>query len=153
MPASVVHSATVAHGGNPSRPNGRQRNRVYRLRLGVGRIWHEGHGQPSHRRHLQQCSLHHVCAFIGLAARIGPACHPLATERLAIDGGVEATQRDGGGSAFRPAPTCSQLHRRLDLLEAHWRHSKAKGELTAANIAKLPELVRKERGVAGSTIT
>ena len=35
-------------------------DRIYRLCLGVGRIWHEGHGQPSHRCHMQQHRLHHL---------------------------------------------------------------------------------------------
>src|SRR6516164_6673321 len=78
----------------------RERNRVYRLRLGVGHIWHEGHGQPSHRRHLQQHSLHHVWVCVRPAARIDPAPYTLATERLAIDGTVEATRCNDGGSAY-----------------------------------------------------
>ena len=116
MPAATAHSVTVAYSAISAIQTGLLDGSTIGYvasRLGVGRIWHEGHGQPSHRRHLQQCSLHHVCAFIGLAARIGPACHPLATERLAIDGSIEAIRWDDGGSVFPSARTYPRFHRRL----------------------------------------
>ena len=112
MPASLVHSATVAHSGILTGLTDGSAIGFITSGLVLAAFGME-HGRPSHRRHLQQCSLHHVCASIGLAAHIDPARHPLATERLAIDGGVEATQRDNGRSAFRPAPTFSRLRRRL----------------------------------------
>jgi hypothetical protein len=64
-------------------------------------------------------SLHRVWDCVESAARIDPARRPFATERLATDGGIEATQRDGGGSVFRSAPTCRRLHSRLTFLAAH----------------------------------
>ena len=113
MPASVVHSATVAHGGILAGLTDGSAIGFIASGLVLAAFGMKDMVNLSHRRHLQQHSLHHVCASIGLAAHIDPARHPLAAERLAIDGGVEAMQRDEGGSAFRPAPTCSRLHRRL----------------------------------------
>jgi hypothetical protein len=43
-------------------------------------------------------ALHHVWVSVRPAARIDSARHPLATERLAFVGGVEAAQCDNGGS-------------------------------------------------------
>ncbi len=65
--------------------------------------------------HLRIVAICSNIAFICVesAARIDPARHPLAPERLAIDGGVEATQCEDGGPVFHSVPTYCRLHRGL----------------------------------------
>jgi hypothetical protein len=100
MPAAVVHSATVAHSAISAVQTGLLDGST------IG-------GQPSHRCHLQQHSLHHLCACIKPPPRIDLARRPLATEWLAIDGSIEAIRCDDGGSVFFSARTYPRFHRRL----------------------------------------
>src|SRR6516164_9044251 len=116
MPAAIAHSVTVAYSAISAIQTGLLDGSTIGYvasRLGVGRIWHEGHGQPSHRCHLQQHSLHHLCASLKPAPRIDLARRPLATEWLAIDGSIEAIRWDDGGSVFPSARTYPRFHRRL----------------------------------------
>jgi hypothetical protein len=98
-------------GRNRARNRGPQRNRDghqgdwFRcLGFGADRVRHEGHGQSSHRRHLQQRRVHRIRGYVEPAAYIDTARRSLATERLAVDAG--AAEKDGATvlTDLRPRP-------------------------------------------------
>jgi hypothetical protein len=143
MPAN--RNARRSHGAQLNRVsrNEQSHNWVCRLRLGVSRIWHEGHRQPSHRRNLQQCRLHRICTCVELAAHIDTARNSLVAEWLAVGAGAAQSKNsstlltDVCGSGARPRIANRPIQSAAKL------PARDEARRIAASIAKLPELVSK----------
>jgi hypothetical protein len=102
MPAAIVHSSTVVHNAIGAIQTGLLDSSTIGYVASALVLAAFGMKDMVKLRVVAIYSFHRVCNYVAPAAYFDPARRPLASERLAIDGRVEATKHDGSGSGFVP---------------------------------------------------